>query len=260
MEKESQYCSDLQNQLVNKQRQKQCHYEESLIEKRMNDDVMQAIADEDQRELCHKHEQTDIMRGEMYASQKARVDWKEKQKEFNVIEDRKIEEQVQFAEDRSLARDIERERKVHLRNESEDKMATKMLANVAARQEREDVITLHQEQESLERSIQGDILDRENYERAKTEIKEGLLSQMQDKKDSAQAEKVREADFKRSADSKMAEEDEIEREKERKKKEKNEQYFADLQQQIRDNATRRKKEKEDEQERCRQENEYDQGW
>ncbi|XP_050343376.1 meiosis-specific nuclear structural protein 1-like isoform X2 [Nymphalis io] len=192
MDKESQYCAAIQQQLVNKERQKQCDYEETMLEKRVNEDVMQAIADEDQRELCHKHEQTDKMRVEMVTSQKARVDLKEKQKAMNVVEDRKIEEQVQFATDRSLARDADREHKVHIRDENEEKMANKMMAAVV--------------------------------------------------------------------DSMLAEEDELEREKQRKKKEKNMQYSADLQQQIHDNAVRRKKDKEDEAARCRHEAEYDQGW
>ncbi|XP_050343375.1 meiosis-specific nuclear structural protein 1-like isoform X1 [Nymphalis io] len=260
MDKESQYCAAIQQQLVNKERQKQCDYEETMLEKRVNEDVMQAIADEDQRELCHKHEQTDKMRVEMVTSQKARVDLKEKQKAMNVVEDRKIEEQVQFATDRSLARDADREHKVHIRDENEEKMANKMMAAVACRQERDDVITQHQDQEFMEKNIQGDIDERTYHDRMQSDTKEGLLTQMQEKKDSVIEEKLREADFRKTVDSMLAEEDELEREKQRKKKEKNMQYSADLQQQIHDNAVRRKKDKEDEAARCRHEAEYDQGW
>ena len=49
IDKNRKYCMELQQQLVNKQVQKQCEYEDTLIEKKMLDEVMRTIADEDQR-------------------------------------------------------------------------------------------------------------------------------------------------------------------------------------------------------------------
>lgn len=49
IDKNRKYCLELQQQLVNKQRQKQCEYEDTLIEKKMLDEVLRTIADEDQR-------------------------------------------------------------------------------------------------------------------------------------------------------------------------------------------------------------------
>lgn len=43
------YRQELQQQLVNRQRQRQCQYEESLIEKKMLDDILRTIAYEDKR-------------------------------------------------------------------------------------------------------------------------------------------------------------------------------------------------------------------
>ena len=43
------YCKELQQQLVNRQLQKQCQYEETLIEKKMLEEVMRTMADEDNR-------------------------------------------------------------------------------------------------------------------------------------------------------------------------------------------------------------------
>lgn len=43
------YRQELQQQLVNRQRQRQCKYEESLIEKNMLDDVLRTISYEDKR-------------------------------------------------------------------------------------------------------------------------------------------------------------------------------------------------------------------
>lgn len=43
------YRQELQQQLVNRQRQRQCEYEESLIEKKMLDDILKTISYEDKR-------------------------------------------------------------------------------------------------------------------------------------------------------------------------------------------------------------------
>ncbi|CAH2105923.1 unnamed protein product [Euphydryas editha] len=260
IERNHQYCMAIQQQLVNKQRQKQCEYEEMLIEKRNIDDVMRTIADEDQRELQHKHDQTEKMRNEMITFQKAREAWKDKQKEMVVIEDRKIEEQRQVASDRSSAIVAERERKIQLKDESNEKVAIKMLADEAARQHREDLISELQHQECEDKNRQDDLAEWTRSERAKVDMKEGLLAQMEDKKLEATSERARDVGFRRSMESQMADEDEIEEEKKRKIKAKNDQYSADLQQQILDNAARRQKEKAFEEKRNREEYEQDQEW
>lgn len=51
MEKNRKYCLELQQQLVNRQSQRQCEYEEMLIEKKMLEDIMRTLADEDQRSV-----------------------------------------------------------------------------------------------------------------------------------------------------------------------------------------------------------------
>ncbi|XP_045447203.1 trichohyalin-like [Melitaea cinxia] len=260
IERNTEYGLAIQQQLVNKQQQKQCEYEDMLCEKRMIDDEMRTIADEDQRELQHKHDQTEIMRNEMIIFQKEREAWKKKQKEMVVIEDRKIEEQRQVASDRSSAIVAEREKKMQLKDESNEKVATKMLADEAARQHRDDLITQLQYQECLERNIQDDLEEEERVQKAKTETKEGLLSQMEYKKNSVLEEQERDAGFRRSMELQMADEDVKEEERKRKIKAQNDQYFSDLQQQIQDNAARRAKEKAIENKRDAEDNVKYQEW
>ncbi|CAH2070815.1 unnamed protein product, partial [Iphiclides podalirius] len=103
MEKKIKYCQEMQQQLVNKQRVRQCQYEEMLIEKKMLEDVMRTLADEDQRELKQKREQTEKLRNEMETFKKAREAWKMKQRELLVLEEKKIEEQKKAASDRDQA-------------------------------------------------------------------------------------------------------------------------------------------------------------
>lgn len=49
MEDDFKYRQEVQQQLVNRQRQRQCQYEESLIEKKMLDDILRTISYEDKR-------------------------------------------------------------------------------------------------------------------------------------------------------------------------------------------------------------------
>lgn len=65
----------------------------------------------------------------------------------------------------------------------------------AARQEREDIIKLLQEQEYLEKNVQDDIAEKAKSERVKKETKEALTRQMETKKRLEQERKQREAQF-----------------------------------------------------------------
>ncbi|CAH2105924.1 unnamed protein product [Euphydryas editha] len=315
IERNDQYCEAVQKKLVNKQQQKQCDYEEMLTEKKNINDEMKTIADEDQRDLQHKHDQTEIMRNEMMTFQKEREDLKEKQKEMVVIEnrkigeqrqvasdrisamefqqkhdltekmrnemitcqnekedlkeeqkemvvieDRKIEEQRQFASDRSSARVAEREGKMQRKDEAYEKVATKMLADEATRQHREDAMIELQHQECMDRNERDDLTEWTRGERTKVDMKEGLLAQMEDKKLATADECARDVGFRRSMESRLAVEDEIEDEKKRKMKVKNYQYGSDLRQQIEDNTVRHDKEKAVEDKRDRAEHELYREW
>lgn len=49
IQQQAKYCKELQEQIVNTYARKQCQYEDTLIEKKMLDDIMRTIYDEDMR-------------------------------------------------------------------------------------------------------------------------------------------------------------------------------------------------------------------
>lgn len=226
MERNDEYCRDLQQQLVNRQKQKQCAYEDTLIEKKMLEEVMRTIADEDQRELEKKRIEREKVRNEMVTFKRARDAWKEKQKQMLVIEERQLEAQRRAAADRTSAVIAERERQIRAKEELNEKIASKILADEAARREREDVIKQLQEQEYLEKNV--------------VELRAAA----------ARGERQREAEFRKANESKMAAEVQKEKEKEMKNKEKARQYSQELLKQIEENSRRRKQEKELEESRA----------
>ncbi|CAB3260764.1 unnamed protein product [Arctia plantaginis] len=243
MEQTTQYCKELQQQLVNRQLQKQCQYEETLIEKKMLEEVMRTLADEDQRELKQKKDLTEKTRKEMVTFQKAREAWREKQKKMVILEEKEIEEQLKMLGDRSVAVIAERERKQKIKEELNDKVAAKIMADEAARLERINLIKLLQEQELLEKNVQDDILAKEKQERVRKDTMDALTAQMENKKKVAADMKEKEVKFRKENEAKMAADMAEEREKELKKREKAKLYSQELLKQIA--ANRVKKEKEE---------------
>ncbi|XP_069358489.1 meiosis-specific nuclear structural protein 1-like [Maniola hyperantus] len=259
-EKNRRYCNELQQQLVNRQLQRQCQYEEMLIEKKMLEEVDRTIAAEDQRELQQKREQTEKMQREMKTFQQAREAWKEKQKAMVIAEEKQIEEQKRALSDRSAAIVAERERKLREKEEINKRITDKTLADEAARQDRENIIKLLQEQEYLEKNVQDDIGERAKSERVKTDTKQALTSQMRTRQTLQREQREREAEFRRNAEAKIAADEEKERDKERKRREKQEQYARELLEQIRENAAARERNKEMEDNRAKHVWDCDKAW
>ncbi|CAH2991820.1 unnamed protein product [Chilo suppressalis] len=255
-----QYCLDLQQQLVNRQLQKQCQYEDTLIEKKMLDDIMRTIADEDQRELQQKREQTEKMRREMVSCQAAREAWRQKQKQVVVAEERDIEGQRRAAADRNAAVIAERERKLRVKEELNEKITAKILADEASRQERDSIIKQLQEQEYLEKNFQDDVAEKQKMERVKIETKDALTAQMKTKRRQEAEHKRREMEFRNQTEAKLAADNEKELEKQRKLKEKAQAYSMDLLKQIEDNTRRRKEDKNLEEGRAKQVWDCDKAW
>ncbi|XP_004922932.2 meiosis-specific nuclear structural protein 1 isoform X2 [Bombyx mori] len=250
MERNDEYCRDLQQQLVNRQKQKQCAYEDTLIEKKMLEEVMRTIADEDQRELEKKRIEREKVRNEMVTFKRARDAWKEKQKQMLVIEERQLEAQRRAAADRTSAVIAERERQIRAKEELNEKIASKILADEAARREREDVIKQLQEQEYLEKNVVDAAGDAERALHAAAATQRALARQVELRAAAARGERQREAEFRKANESKMAAEVQKEKEKEMKNKEKARQYSQELLKQIEENSRRRKQEKELEESRA----------
>ncbi|XP_047510467.1 trichohyalin-like isoform X3 [Pieris napi] len=140
--------------------------------------------------------------------------------------------------------EFERERKLKDKDELNTRMCTRMVAHEVERQDREDVITVKHEDEDREKLRREDVMVYEKKQEDKRELSDGLLTQIEENKQSVRDEKQRELNFSDRANALMELEDEREEERARRKKERDDQYFSDLRQQIADNAVRRQKQKE----------------
>uniref|UniRef100_A0A6P7GG54 Meiosis-specific nuclear structural protein 1 n=1 Tax=Diabrotica virgifera virgifera TaxID=50390 RepID=A0A6P7GG54_DIAVI len=92
MIKKSQYKQELQEQLIMREKMKRHLYEEYLREKKLIDDIVQRIHDEDEREAYEKFCRMKKTRSEMMAFKHAQDVWKKKRMEEIEEENRKIEE------------------------------------------------------------------------------------------------------------------------------------------------------------------------
>ncbi|KAJ2952344.1 hypothetical protein O0L34_g4629 [Tuta absoluta] len=229
-ERANKYCQELQQQLVSRQRQKQCQYEDTLIEKKMLDDIMRTITDEDQREIEQKRELVEKTRQEMVTFKQAQEAWRAKQREIVLAEEKEIEkQQAEFADRQAIVK-AERERVLKEREEANRKVAAEILADAAARNERDDIIRSLQEQEHLESNFQQDIIEREKRERVKRENMEALMEQMQIRKQQAAKEREVGANYLKQALESNFQQDIIEREKrERVKRENMEALMEQMQ-------------------------------
>lgn len=68
----------------------------------------------------------------------------------------------------------------------------------AARQERENLIKLLQEQEYLEKDVQDDIAEKNKFELVKSDTKQSLTAQMENRKKLEKEQKEREAEFRKN--------------------------------------------------------------
>uniref|UniRef100_A0A2A4J9S4 Meiosis-specific nuclear structural protein 1 n=1 Tax=Heliothis virescens TaxID=7102 RepID=A0A2A4J9S4_HELVI len=250
MQRTTQYCKELQQQLVNRQRQKQCQYEDSLIEKKMLEDIIRTMSDEDKRELQQKRDLTEKTRHEMKTFLQAREAWKQKQKEMVIIEERKIEEQNKMMADRQSAIVQERERRMKIKEEINEKMSAKILADEAARQERTNIIKLLQEQEYLEKNFQDDIAEQLKLEEVRRTTKDALAAQIEERKKAVRDRRMVEAQFRKETEDKIADDMRKEREEHQKRREKGKLYSQELLKQIQDNASRRKQDVKMEEDRA----------
>ncbi|KAI5638693.1 trichohyalin-plectin-like domain-containing protein [Phthorimaea operculella] len=271
------YCQELQQQLVSRQRQKQCQYEDTLIEKKMLDEIMRTITDEDRREIEQKREQMEKTRREMDTfkqaqqagasgqagqrqAKQAQQAWRAKQKQIVLAEEKEIEKQQAVQADRQASVNAKREQIIKQREESNQRVAEEILATEWARQEREDIIRSLQEQEHLEANFQQDISEQMKRERIKRENKEGLMEQMAIKKQQQAQEREIAANYLKQLKQRMAEEEAKEAEKQRLIKEKNKQHCALLLKQAEEQRLKKIEAEKGDAARANATREYEQKW
>ncbi|KAJ8930365.1 hypothetical protein NQ314_016843 [Rhamnusium bicolor] len=90
--KKAHYRQELQDQMILKDQSKRYLYEEFLKEKKMIDDIVQRIHDEDEREIAERMIKMMKTREEMMAFKAAQEMWKKRKQEEIEEENRKIQE------------------------------------------------------------------------------------------------------------------------------------------------------------------------
>lgn len=103
-----------------------CKYEEFLREKKMLDDIIQRIHEEDERALVEKLCKMQKTREEMMAFKAAQEVWKKRERDALEEENRKIQEYLQSKEGSLRAREEEKERREAIKQKISDDMARKI--------------------------------------------------------------------------------------------------------------------------------------
>lgn len=245
------YRENLQQQLVMKQQLRQCQYEESLREKMLLDDVIKAMYDEDMREIEQKKQLRETLRKEMVENRIAREIWMKQQRDNVIAEEIAREKDAASMSDRQTGILLARQKKNEQREELNEKVSSKIIAEQTARREREDIIKQLQEQELLEKYCQDDIREKEKELIHRRETERALKEQMENRKIEAENERKSDLKYKQLLESKVKEADDKERLKQEKIKERNRRYGEELKQQILNNAHQRDVHKQME-DRCNQ--------
>ncbi|CAF4959021.1 unnamed protein product [Pieris macdunnoughi] len=197
------------------------------------------------KDLQQKHDDSVKLHDDIESFKKDCVDFRELQKALINVEEDRIDKQDHEISDRSLVVEFERERKLKDKDELNTRMCTRMVAHEVERQDREDLITVRHEDEDREKLRREDVMVYEKKQDDKKELSDGLRTQIEENKQSVRDEKQRDLNFYDRATALMELEDEREEERARRKKERDDQHFADLRQQIADNAVRRQRQKEE---------------
>lgn len=92
MIKKAQYKQELQDQIILRESCRRHAYEEFLREKKLIDDIVQRIHDEDEREIAEKMRNMQKTRQEIIAFREARELWRKKKKEEIEEENKRIQE------------------------------------------------------------------------------------------------------------------------------------------------------------------------
>lgn len=90
--KKAHYKQELQDQIILREKSRRQAYEEFLREKKLIDDIIQRIHDEDERELANKMCKLQKTKEEIVAFREAHEFWKKKKKEEIEEENRQIQE------------------------------------------------------------------------------------------------------------------------------------------------------------------------
>ncbi|XP_048518961.1 meiosis-specific nuclear structural protein 1 isoform X3 [Dendroctonus ponderosae] len=199
MVKKAQYKKELQDQIILGEESKRYLYEEFLREKKMIDDIIQRIHDEDEREIHERMCKMQKTREEMMAFKAAQEAWKRKKKQDIEEENIRIQEFLQKKSADSTARFEEHKRKEEVKAKIQEDLAKQIYAQTIRKKEREDILQelmVEEQKEALERRHREEI---EKQIRQRIEVRESLTEQLKEKEDRCRQEAIEDGKYKQQA-------------------------------------------------------------
>ncbi|KAJ8921789.1 hypothetical protein NQ315_008415 [Exocentrus adspersus] len=240
--KKAQYRKELQDQMILREKAKRYCYEEFLREKKMIDDIVQRIHDEDERELQEKMCKMKRTRDEMIAFKQAQELWRKRKAEEIEAENRRIQEFLAAKAADVKARSDDRAKREQVKAKISEDIAKQIYEERAKKQEREDIIQELLELEKKEEIERRNRQDIEKQIRHRLEIRESLARQLQEKEERLQQEAGEDARYRNEILAKLAEDEKLEQLSDQKKRMKMLQLRKDVEQMILERRQKRAEE------------------
>lgn len=208
--KKAQYKQELQDQMILKEKSKRYLYEEFLREKKMIDDIIQRIYDEDEREIVEKMNRMKRTRQEMMAFKESQEIWKKRKHDEILEENRKIQEYLETKAAHLRIRQEDRQKLQAAKAKLSEQIAKQIHEQQIKQQQREDIIQNLLEEESKETIEEKHKQEIEKQIRQRIEIRESLEKQMLEKQQKLEQNAAEEAKLREELLAKLAEDQKIE--------------------------------------------------
>lgn len=240
--KRAQYKQELQEQMILGEKSKRYLYEEFLREKKMIDDVIQRIHDEDERTLQEQMCKMMKTREEMMAFKAAQDRWKQKKREEIEEENRRIQDFLEKKGADVTKRLEEKKKREEAKAKIQESLAKRIYEERVKQREREDILMelmLEEQKEELDRRHKEDL---EKQIRQRLEIRESLTAQMKDREEKRRQEAAEDAKYKEQLLAKLAEDQRLEQMSDQKKRMKMLQLRRDVEQMMVDRRQKKAEE------------------
>lgn len=196
MRRKEQYRQELHNQMIAQEKNRRFEYEEFLREKKLLDDIVQRIHDENERAIEERMCKMKKTQQEIQAFKAAQEVWRLKRKEELEEENRRIQEYLLSKASANRARKEDQERIAAAKAKICDDIGRKMYEIQRQRQEREDILSELMEEEKKEELENRHKREVENELRRRIEVRISLNRQMEEHKEQKKQQLEEEAKYK----------------------------------------------------------------
>nr|CAD7425916.1 unnamed protein product [Timema monikensis] len=204
------YRTELQEQMIEAEKQRQEAFKEFLREKKMVDDIVRQIQEEDMREMEQKMINMQKTQEEIEEFRKAREAWKQKERMEMEEENRRLAEYVQM-------QDMAQQQKMELMRQKEEekakvmeKIATALHVEQMKRKEREEIIQELLEEEARLAAEKKEQEEIEKQLRHRIEMRQQQKEYQRQRMEQLKREAAKESEERQRLLAKFAEDDRIE--------------------------------------------------